>query len=494
MIFAQTQGEIPWPTLAKSDWPMGHHDPQSTGRSPFKGPQNARYIKKYDFHSGVFSGPAIGLDDRLYFGGYASGFETKFYSSDLNGKVLWSYTEPFYGNMSTPVLQTAEGVLFIGSENKNLFAFNPDGSIKWKYYAASPVDAPSNCITVNLDSTIYFGTINKYIFAVRPDGSLKWKVKHESGFFDIAPVISPDGNTLYICGADSNLYALHKDGSVKWKFSCPGNNNNSPLVDNEGNIYHYFIQSGKLVLLSIRPDASIRWKYATTDTCYLTINAASPTIDKNGNIYFTAVFQSGSWMYSVNYNGEFRWCTILPDAGMGIAQQLICDSGGTVYCGSTSGSYYYAVSSAGKLLWQIPLNDYQVDNTGAISKDGVLYIGVHLSATFHPQFGTLIAISDNPITVEPEKETKTAGFHLFQNYPNPFNPATKIAYTIPAEGDVTLDVYNTLGGYVTTLVSGRMSPGYYEVEFNGNSLSSGIYYYTLLCGNFRQTRKLILLR
>lgn len=382
ILFAQTQGEIHWPTLAKSDWPMGHKDPQSTGRSPFKGPQEANYIKKYDFYSGIFSGPIIGLDDRLYFGGYGLNQDTKFYCTNLDAKIIWQYNEPFTLYMGTPALQTSDSVIYIGSGNGYLYAFNPNGTVRWTYNAGSIISAPSNFITVNLDSTIYFGTTNKYLHAVRPDGTLKWKIKYESGFFDLAPAISPDGNTLYTCGTDSNLYALNLDGTIKWKYSAPGNSVNPPTVDSEGNIYYYYVDAYKLHLLSLYPDMSLRWMYSSIDTCYVTFPGSAMTIDKNGNLYLVASFSKGVEMYSLDYSGNLRWSLGFPDERMGITQPLICDSLGTVFCGSTQGFFYYAVSSAGKLLWKIPLYDYQVDNTGLSVKTGYYIKGFILFQQF----------------------------------------------------------------------------------------------------------------
>jgi Secretion system C-terminal sorting domain len=90
-------------------------------------------------------------------------------------------------------------------------------------------------------------------------------------------------------------------------------------------------------------------------------------------------------------------------------------------------------------------------------------------------------------------------FQLFQNYPNPFNPTTAIRYTISnAEPihdlSVQLKIYDMLGKEVATLVDKQQSPGNYEVEFNGNNISSGIYYYQIKIGKFVETRKMILLK
>ena len=85
-------------------------------------------------------------------------------------------------------------------------------------------------------------------------------------------------------------------------------------------------------------------------------------------------------------------------------------------------------------------------------------------------------------------------FELSQNYPNPFNPSTKIKYQIPETEKVTLKVFDILGKEVATLVDREMRAGKYEVDLNGNSLTSGIYFYQLRTGNFVETKKMILLK
>jgi len=85
-------------------------------------------------------------------------------------------------------------------------------------------------------------------------------------------------------------------------------------------------------------------------------------------------------------------------------------------------------------------------------------------------------------------------FSLEQNYPNPFNPSTTINFSIPASDFVTLKVFNVLGSEVATLVNEQKEPGSYQVSFNANNYSAGIYFYNLQAGNFVETRKMILLK
>jgi hypothetical protein len=85
-------------------------------------------------------------------------------------------------------------------------------------------------------------------------------------------------------------------------------------------------------------------------------------------------------------------------------------------------------------------------------------------------------------------------YTLSQNYPNPFNPTTTIVYSLPQRSAVTLDVVNTLGQHVATLVHESQGAGHYEVQFDGTGLASGVYFYRLRAGAFSLTKKLLLVR
>ncbi|MBI1803688.1 MAG: T9SS type A sorting domain-containing protein [Ignavibacteriae bacterium] len=140
-----------------------------------------------------------------------------------------------------------------------------------------------------------------------------------------------------------------------------------------------------------------------------------------------------------------------------------------------SGSFD-TVAWAGKLI---------LKGVKAIGKSGVLYRN------------SLEAV---PVMALPpfRAETQTPlAFKLEQNYPNPFNPTTTIDFTLPAEGIVTLKVYNLLGQEVATLLNHeQMDEGDQTVDFDASALSSGVYYYRLILndGEFTAVRKMMLLK
>jgi len=85
-------------------------------------------------------------------------------------------------------------------------------------------------------------------------------------------------------------------------------------------------------------------------------------------------------------------------------------------------------------------------------------------------------------------------YDLSQNYPNPFNPVTNLEFVISEPGYVSLKVYDVLGKEVKTLVNEIMQAGYFKVQFDGSSFSSGVYFYELRSGNFVSKKKMLLLK
>jgi hypothetical protein len=97
-------------------------------------------------------------------------------------------------------------------------------------------------------------------------------------------------------------------------------------------------------------------------------------------------------------------------------------------------------------------------------------------------------------SVHTATKTLPTEYSLEQNYPNPFNPTTRILYTVPMSGWVSLRVYNILGQVVATLVDVYQNAGAYDVQFNAPTLSSGVYIYRIESGSFVAVKKMLLLK
>ena len=112
-------------------------------------------------------------------------------------------------------------------------------------------------------------------------------------------------------------------------------------------------------------------------------------------------------------------------------------------------------------------------------------------------YGAGLHIYENPYGITTSQHSQNAlpdNYILNQNYPNPFNPSTTIQYSIPEGGNVSLKIFNTLGEEVAELVNEYQQANTYMVNFNGENLSSGIYFYQIRAGEYTETKKMVIIK
>jgi glucose/arabinose dehydrogenase len=184
-------------------------------------------------------------------------------------------------------------------------------------------------------------------------------------------------------------------------------------------------------------------------------------------------------------------------------------TGGYVYRGNRRpelrGAYIYGDYCSGKLR----MLRY---NNGVVTSDSLLMQkAIAISSFGVDQFNELYVVATaaagkiwkfnkSPLaTGIEENETLPKEYKLVQNYPNPFNPSTMISYSIPKAGYVKLQIFDITGKQIRSLVNTNQQPGKYDISFNGkdeygNSLPSGIYFYSLSSEKFNETRKMLMIK
>jgi len=192
------------------------------------------------------------------------------------------------------------------------------------------------------------------------------------------------------------------------------------------------------------------------------IHSLSPTSDGGyilaGEKYVEATESQDIWLIRVNSNGDTLWTTTVGDNALEVAYDV------------------KETSDNGYIVTAMKHNrELEVDQTWLI------------------RFGEEASDIDLPDDHIPNR------FVLEQNYPNPFNPITIINYQLPISNYVELSVYNLLGEKVVTLDSGKKAAGHHQVEWDGTdhsgqSVSSGVYIYQIIAGEYVQSNKMMLLR
>src|SRR3989339_698613 len=293
IIYPQQQIDIPWPTLAKSPWPMIAHDPQITGRSPYSGPKTPTIKWAIDLPKGVASGPIIGEGGTLYVGSAAYGDSTNyFYAINPDGSIKWKFSTGNPGLIESGYLINNEGTIFFGSQSGWLYALDTSGNLKWKYDTGGNIF--QRVMNTDLQGNIYIANSTNYLYSFSKDGELNWKVNYGGGLGARSVVFSPDGNTMYTTGKDSNLYALNLDGRIE-------------SVDYYGNY---------------------RWTYQFE---HPREDVDPLVVDKDGTVYCGSNW--GYNYYALSKNGELLWQ--IPLEGRDIEYSTTIDSDGTLYIGLT---------------------------------------------------------------------------------------------------------------------------------------------------------------
>jgi len=106
-----------------------------------------------------------------------------------------------------------------------------------------------------------------------------------------------------------------------------------------------------------------------------------------------------------------------------------------------------------------------------------------------------LAVSSDPLFgIEPVSNIISEFFSLKQNYPNPFNPVTNIEISIPKTSFVKLVIYDIQGREIETLVNSELKAGGYKIDWDASNYPSGVYFYSISAGEFKETKKMILVK
>ena len=185
-------------------------------------------------------------------------------------------------------------------------------------------------------------------------------------------------------------------------------------------------------------------------------------------------------------------------------------AGGYVYRGSRMpglyGKYIYSDYTSGRiwaLSWDgvnppsnVELFDTQYGIVSFAEDDAKDLYFIHFTASS----GKVYKIIDSTLTsVNPLPGNVPSQYSLKQNYPNPFNPVTKIKFDIPRDAkgetqEVSLIIYDAIGKEIAVLVNEMLTPGSYDISFNGEGYASGFYFASLVTGKFIEIKKMLLMK
>ena len=321
-------------------------------------------------------------------------------------------------------------------------------------------------------AVMYCGTKNGGFF--RRSGSF-W-IQRNSGLSNLtvrALCLSAALNIF--AGTDSSIYKTTNEG-VNWIYSGNGINSKKIYsIYSDGTSLFAGADSGKIYKST---DEGANWNLSNTGIPSKKINSITFSSGK----YYAS---SDSGLYSSSNAGAL-WSGL--NNGL-LAGRVNCVYvyASNIFCATAQGVFK---STDAGLNWVNYTSNLPYNDTRALVSDGTyLYAGTYGDGVYKILLSSLTGINS-------EGNNIPRVHNLKQNYPNPFNPSTKINFSIPADynGETSLKVYDISGRLINTLVQQNLKPGNYDVSFDASGYSSGVYFYTLTSGTYRETKKMLFIK
>ncbi|MCF8357056.1 MAG: PQQ-binding-like beta-propeller repeat protein [Melioribacteraceae bacterium] len=367
------QEDIPWPSLADSPWPMYRADPQNTGRSKGFGPQSGNVSWTSD-SLGYFSSISLGYDSTIYvivmnFDEFPAGENTGLFAFNLDGTIKWKFNYPIFDEKiggAAPIVLSNGGIIVNSPYENKLYCVNNNGTKRWEAFLGNNI-ITQNGLSIDKDGNIYaLGTKNgtPVLIAVGKMGEFLWDYQYEN--FWVGQIssmsISPDGKTLYIPGRQFGPGVIAIDVEtqfIKWEFGRKGYAGDL-LVDCSGNIYIITSdENNQGILYSLHPDGTLRWKYdlyKDLDNSWgYSSSILSLVMDKNGNLY-----TGKNEVISLDYSGKLRW----QKEGYKIWSSISIDKNNMLYFSIHGGAQkeLICMNENGELIFSTYFNDpYYID-------------------------------------------------------------------------------------------------------------------------------------
>lgn len=346
---------------------------------------------------------------------------------------------------------------------------------------------------------------------------------------DAYSVFALDQNLAWIGAGDGTIYRT-TNGGVNWSSVIP--NPITPFIDG---IYFYDPNTG----FAFGDPANQQWRFYITTNGGLnwtfrtdSPNAASSTEAGWNNGFFTTDTGHIWWttnnnrIYKGSLRGPFTFHTMTAQNATGIAFQdtnigvAVCNNGSAslpmqrttnggvnwtatsfiptgIACGISVAKYsglgFYWISGRNN-IYRSTNNGISFTSQLTLSTPGnCISMCDYLNGWCGTNLGQIYKYNYWEEGISKNKNN-ILRFNLFQNYPNPFNPTTNIDFSLPHASNVSLKIYDVTGNEIMDVLNEFKPAGNYSVSVDASNLTSGIYFYKLIAGNYKETKKMIVIK
>ncbi|MHA2275013.1 MAG: T9SS type A sorting domain-containing protein [Candidatus Kariarchaeaceae archaeon] len=400
------------------------------------------------------------------------------------------------GGDAQDVAISVDGTVFLANGMDGLLAYGYDGE-SFSFTAQVPIDSGFSIdVALGSDSTVYVANGVAGLQAYKFNGHLFSKIAHfDNGGFANGVAVNNE-KVVFL----ANQWPVEFDGLFALN-----------LKDSSFSIINHIDVQGGSNQIALGLDGTVylahgmAYGYGGTSFTAFTFNDSS-FIDKahidGGFAHYVALGPNGSVFLS--YTGYGGSTYYYPDDGI---RAFIYDGDSLIYRAyindegmahgitvGPDGTIFLANGDDGLRAYRF--NGDSLINTAhmpidsgfawgvTVGTNGTIFLANGNGGLFAYNYSASTNIVDGVSNI-PNK------IFLSQNYPNPFNPSTTIEFTLPKSDFTTLKVYNILGKEVSTLVSNKLNSGNHTYTFDGKNLASGIYYYQLVAGDYREIKKMV---
>lgn len=295
--------------------------------------------------------------------------------------AAWNPPQGMTGGTNTADPVTGpDQTVYVGSSDGNLYAFNPDGSVKWQFHTGGALyGSPAVDSERRLYLSCYYNSESQLV-ALDTNGTMLWRYPLGGSLYEgrgiTSPVLGLDGRIAVGC-MDYNVYMLYSNGLIGWSYNTGAAVTSPPAMADDGTVY---VMSSDGVLHALTAYGEWLWDYDT-----LAPSRCSPTVDNAGVVI---VGNDDGKLLALNPGGTLAWSC---DAGIGdLLAGPALGPGGECYATGSSGRIC-ALDAAHVLDWSFLLSSEEVDAVSqpAVGADGLIYTGGFFRMTVLFPDGTL---------------------------------------------------------------------------------------------------------
>ncbi len=386
--------------------------------------------------------------------------------------ITWVFSGTGMAGDVAELASSSTGELYAVTYSEG-FCKSLNSGINWTSSNSGLSDLSCRSIAVAPNGYLYIGTLSGILFK-SSDGGDNWNELDNLNFLEIRSVrVAPNGFIYY--GTFGGRFVRSTDNATNWSvlYTFPSgilcmeiNSYGHILIGTESNGYFYSYDNGNTWADGFNWNTRVTAVGFDNDYAFISLRESPNSFSR---CYYTATL-----------SGELQ----ILDGPDEYTNVFAFNSLNHIFIGTDNGVY------------RVKELQGNLENVSSgMTSSPETYAMLKLSGDYLLAGGTSVWRTENStITNVNIGESIIESFDIFQNYPNPFNPTTTIKYRVSELSYLTIKVYDVLGNEISTIVNEEKPAGEYVVEFGGDGLTSGIYFYQLRAGDYTDTKKMILLR